>query len=586
MNEKIVFQIFKVCWKCKKKHIVLLCIVLLFKTIMPFITLVSFQEVINAVHSGRELNNSFLVIVTYLFSIILGSILNDLFQYVQGGLKINLNYEFYRLIINKSISLSLKEYEDSTTYDKMQRALQETQTPYQCMISIFNLFSNMVSLIGHIVILIVWKWYVIFILLFIPAISAYFAIIIGKYEYKVMRKRVSDSRKISYYISLISDVTSCKENKLLNIEKKLYQQFKNLYMEFISKDKKILEYKVCNSFVFNFLENIVGIIVLIQIFLEVMAKKIYIGTASTYINCVWNSIKSINTMIDDVANLYNKKRYISNIIDFLEMKEENHTYEKNGVEIDKIRKIEFCNVSFRYRDYLPYVIKNVSCVIDAEEKIVIVGGNGSGKSTFIKLLCGLYEDYEGDILVNGISLRNIDIISYQKKLGVVFQDYVKYEFDLKRSLLLGNRNILEDELNSQVELFKKKGILSFVDKLCNGLNTTLGSKFDKGIQLSGGEWQQVSFARTLIKEAEVCIFDEPSSALDVITEENMYRLLKERTSNSICILITHRLYIVNNYAERAIVFKDGKIVEDGKINELLIINSIYKQLQNKVITNN
>jgi len=121
--------------------------------------------------------------------------------------------------------------------------------------------------------------------------------------------------------------------------------------------------------------------------------------------------------------------------------------------------------------------------------------------------------------------------------------------------------------------------------LYDGLNTTLRSKFDKGIQLSGGEWQQVSFARTLIKKAEVCIFDEPSSALDVITEENMYKVLKEKTGDSICILITHRLYIVNNYAERAIVFKDGNIVEDGEIRELLIRNSIYKQLQNKVIAN-
>ena len=110
----------------------------------------------------------------------------------------------------------------------------------------------------------------------------------------------------------------------------------------------------------------------------------------------------------------------------------------------------------------------------------------------------------------------------------------------------------------------------------------MGSKFDKGIQLSGGEWQQVSFVRTLIKNAEVCIFDEPSSALDVITEENMYKLLREKMCQSICILITHRLYVVNNYAERAIVFKEGKIIEDGKVEDLLTRNSIYKQMLNKI----
>lgn len=585
MNEKnILFQILKICWIHKKKYIIILCSVLLLKTVMPFVTLVSLQEILNAAQSGLDINEYVFLklLITYFVSIILGSLLDNLYEYIQGILKVNLNYEFHRLIINKCISLNLKEYEDSETYDKMQRAIQETQTPYQCIISIFNVFSNVISLFGHIVILFMWKWYVFFILMFVPVISAIFAIIIGKYEYKVMRERASDSRKISYYRTLISDVISCKENKILNIENELFQRFNKMYLRFIAKDKKILGYKVFNSVLFNFLQNIIGIFILLRVLVEVIQKKIYIGTASTYINCVWNSIKSINITIDNIANIYNKIRYISNILNFLNMNEKNDIRNESLIKIDKIRKIEFYNVSFRYREELPYVLEKINCTINEDDKIVIVGGNGSGKSTFIKLLCGLYDEYEGDILINGLSLRSIDKISYRKKLGVVFQDYVKYEFNLRDSLLLGNGEILENELNFQVKNIQKKGIISFVDKLPKGLDTTLGSKFDKGIQLSGGEWQQVSFVRTLIKDAEVCIFDEPSSALDVITEENMYKLLKEKMCQSICILITHRLYIVNNYAERAIVFKGGKIIEDGKVEELLARNSIYKQMFNKI----
>lgn len=585
MNEKnILFQILKICWIHKKKYIIILCSVLLLKTVMPFVTLVSLQEILNAAQSGLDINEYVFLklLITYFVSIILGSLLDNLYEYIQGILKVNLNYEFHRLIINKCISLNLKEYEDSETYDKMQRAIQETQTPYQCIISIFNVFSNAISLFGHIVILFMWKWYVFFILMFVPVISAIFAIIIGKYEYKVMRERASDSRKISYYRTLISDVISCKENKILNIENELFQRFNKMYLRFIAKDKKILGYKVFNSVLFNFLQNIIGIFILLRVLVEVIQKKIYMGTASTYINCVWNSIKSINITIDNIANIYNKIRYISNILNFLNMNEKNDIRNESLIKIDKIRKIEFYNVSFRYREELPYVLEKINCTINEDDKIVIVGGNGSGKSTFIKLLCGLYDEYEGDILINGLSLRSIDKISYRKKLGVVFQDYVKYEFNLRDSLLLGNGEILENELNFQVKNIQKKGIISFVDKLPKGLDTTLGSKFDKGIQLSGGEWQQVSFVRTLIKDAEVCIFDEPSSALDVITEENMYKLLKEKMCQSICILITHRLYIVNNYAERAIVFKGGKIIEDGKVEELLARNSIYKQMFNKI----
>ena len=344
MNEKnILFQILKICWIHKKKYIIILCSVLLLKTVMPFVTLVSLQEILNAAQSGLDINEYVFLklLITYFVSIILGSLLDNLYEYIQGILKVNLNYEFHRLIINKCISLNLKEYEDSETYDKMQRAIQETQTPYQCIISIFNVFSNAISLFGHIVILFMWKWYVFFILMFVPVISAIFAIIIGKYEYKVMRERASDSRKISYYRTLISDVISCKENKILNIENELFQRFNKMYLRFIAKDKKILGYKVFNSVLFNFLQNIIGIFILLRVLVEVIQKKIYIGTASTYINCVWNSIKSINITIDNIANIYNKIRYISNILNFLNMNEKNDIRNESLIKIDKIRKIEF-----------------------------------------------------------------------------------------------------------------------------------------------------------------------------------------------------------------------------------------------------
>ncbi|MBQ4524141.1 MAG: ABC transporter ATP-binding protein [Lachnospiraceae bacterium] len=583
-EKDVLIRILKICWKCQKKYLILIFFVLLLKTIMPFITLLSLQEILNIAQGdiGEEKNIFALGMVIYFLSIIFSSLFGDWSEYLQGLLKVNLNFDFHKMIMNQSMQLSLKAYEDSKTYDKMQRAIQETQTPYQCLINIFNSFSNLFSLFGNIVILFAWKWYIVLILMVLPIISAFFTVIIGKYEYKVMRERVSDSRKIGYYRTLISDVSSCKENKLLNIEKDLFTKFKKLYSDFVYKDKKILGYKVSNSILFNFLENGLGIVIIFRVLLSVLYKKIYIGTANTYINCVWNSIKSINMVIDSIANIYNKIRYVSNILEFLETKKEDKICNEKKIEIHDIQKIEFLNVSFRYKKELPYVLKNINCTIDGLEKIVIVGGNGSGKSTFIKLLCGLYDEYEGEILVNGICLKKIDKNSYQKKLGVVFQDFVKYEFLLKDSLLLGNRWYEDNELVSKLDKIQQKGIMNFVEKLPQGLNTQLGSKFDRGVQLSGGEWQQVSFIRAIIKNAQVCVFDEPSSALDIITEENMYKILKEHLKNSICILVTHRLYIVNDYATRAVVFKDGKIIEDDKLETLLRRDSNYKHMLDRV----
>ncbi len=143
---------------------------------------------------------------------------------------------------------------------------------------------------------------------------------------------------------------------------------------------------------------------------------------------------------------------------------------------------------------------------------------------------------------------------------------------------------LSDPIGAKIKISNREKICKkkYIEKLPQGLNTQLGSKFDKGIQLSGGEWQQVSFLRSIVKSAELYIFDEPSSALDVITEENMYRTLREYGYDSICILVTHRLYIVNDYATRAIVFQDGTVIEDDKIEKLLLRDSNYKSMLNKV----
>lgn len=585
-DKQIILKLIKLGWRYQKKYITLLLLISIPKIFLPFVTLLSLQTILN---SGQEKNFVDLIFVmcVYFGALLITNIINTAFEYIQGVFKVKSNYTFNCMLIDKSMELSLADYENSMTYDKLQRALKETQTPYNCIISMINIFNSSVALLGSLLILILWKWYIVLVIMVVPFISFFFTVLIGRFEFKVLQERVADIRKINYFRMLINDVKSCKENKVLDTEGVLYSKFKILFEEFISKDKKILTYKSTNAIIFKLLETLVGIVIICFVIYSFTMKIILVGTANTYIRCIWNVISNMESLINNIAKIFNKAQYLDNLFSFLEQKNSGSGILKiNQTRISKIETIEFRDVCFKYRKDLSYAIKDINLKLRKGEKVVIVGDNGSGKSTFLKIVSNLYEKYDGEILVNDIPLNQIDRASFNSNLSVVHQDFVKYEFTLRDNLKFGNENILEKFLDESVCELNEAGVLEFLHKLKFGLDTQLGSKFEQGVQLSGGEWQQVAFARAILRNSDLLILDEPSSALDVVTEENMYKILEKKHNEKISLLVTHRLYNITKFAERAIVFKNGMIIEDDNIEKLLSYNSYFKYLVDKTNSDN
>ena len=579
------WKLIKLCWNMQRKYLIAMIMVSIPKAFLPFVTLLALQSILNLAQK-KVFTDVIVYILIYFASLLFVKILDVIFDYFKGLFKVNINYDINCLIIDRSQNLTLSDFENSDTYDELQRALKETQSIFQSINSIFLIFNNIFTVIGSLLIIILWQWYVVGILIVAPVISFYFTVIIGRYEFNVMQERMSGTRKINYLRDLINDVHSFKENKVLESNQYLYNKFKKIFEQFIKKDREILQYKSINAIVFNLLETLIGVGVIGAVIYSLTLGKILIGTANTYIQCIWNIIKSTDLTINNLASIYTKSQYLSNLFKFIDKDDRNNNEErKKTVDIRQIESIEFINVSFRYRAGLPYAIQNINLKIKKNEKIIIVGDSGSGKSTFIKLLSNLYSDYEGEILINGISLKEINKDSLYDKIGIVYQDFVKYEFTLKENLILGNFNMKEDEISRNVSNIMEKGILTFCEKLQHNLDTQLGTKFNKGVQLSGGEWQQVAFTRAIMKKSDMLILDEPSSGVDVISESNMYNLLKEVTNNTISLLVTHRLYIADRFAQRAIVFRNGEIIEDNSIEKLMGYDSYYKFMFSKTAIN-
>ena len=242
----------------------------------------------------------------------------------------------------------------------------------------------------------------------------------------------------------------------------------------------------------------------------------------------------------------------------------------------QIEKIEMINVSYKYPGKKNYVLKDINLTLKKGEIVVLVGENGSGKTTLIKLLNGLYDNYEGDILINGINLKEIDRESIRTKMSTLFQDYNKYQFSVKENIGFGD--ITEIESFDKIQDSAKKATANdFIEKLENKYNQQLGTWFKEGVQLSGGQWQKLAIARLYMKGGDVFILDEPTASLDPRSEFHFFNEFKKNVENRISLFITHR-FINANISNRIIVLSNGKIVENGNHNDLMRLNGIYKKM--------
>ena len=237
---------------------------------------------------------------------------------------------------------------------------------------------------------------------------------------------------------------------------------------------------------------------------------------------------------------------------------------------------EFRNVSFGYPGSSHLVLKNVNLRIGTGERIAVVGEHGQGKSTLVKLIPRLYEPTSGKILLDGVDLREYDLDSLRREIGVIFQDFVHYDMTARENITLGRIECARDEFRLS-EAARKSGAGKIIDSLPHGFDQMLGKRFEDGTDLSGGEWQKFALARAYLRDAGILILDEPTAALDALAEYEVFKRFAELTKGKIAVLISHRLSTVR-MADRIVVLKDGEIHEEGTHHELIASGGRYASM--------
>jgi len=578
-------RVFRLLCQIDKTKVFIITLTSIILGALPAVILIITQKLVNSVMYNA--NRKFSVVIGYFILLIVVSLLSEIVtaiqNYSQTIFQTLLSYKLNIKLMEKAIRLSLSDFENAVIYDKLQRAQNEVgYRPFQMYKSILSVISSIITLISAAFILIIWKWWIILMLMIVPIVSTVYSVKIGRKEYLIQWRRAPRFRKAWYYTFLMSRDINYKEIKLYGLGKYLLNKYEKIFKRYLKVDIKLLKIRTVITFVFNLIMNLMGDGITLLILFSAFKGEIAIGNLFSYIRAVSMTETNFEGILTTLFSMYQDNLYIKQLFEYLDLEETEPLTEGIENNLDgkipliTIDKIEFRNVSFRYPGSKNYALRYISFTINKGDIIAIVGENGSGKTTLVKLITRLYEFYDGDILINGKDIKNYKKEDLRKNMGVVFQDYVKYEMKVRHNIGFGNIDNLNDD-ESLIQSAKEAGINELISDFQDNLNTQLGVWFDQGKQLSGGQWQKIAIARAFFRKASVYILDEPSSALDPIAEKDIFGQFFKSVKNKIGIFTSHRFSTVK-YASNILVFDEGYIIEEGTHEELMKFNGHYKNL--------
>jgi ABC-type multidrug transport system fused ATPase/permease subunit len=345
----------------------------------------------------------------------------------------------------------------------------------------------------------------------------------------------------------------------------------------IDEDKHIRKKLTTQRTLGSMVEEILTFILKVYIIVIAIYQKLTIGTITMYISSLDNVKEICKEILSSITSTYEDCLYIKN---YFEIMQEDTVDEKDKICIDgKIDLIEFRNVSFRYPGELHNTLNNINVKIKKNTTYALIGLNGSGKTTFLKLLLKLYKPTAGEIYLNGVNLDDYNQADLFSNIGVVFQDFIRYPFDVKTNIAVGNGGN-EIDINYIKKISNMLGLEKDIKELKNEYDTQLKKEWTEGTELSGGQWQKIAIARGLIKKNySMLILDEPTAALDSLSEYNIFQKFKSIKRGKIAIFVTHRMCNVP-LADEIIVLKNGSILEQGTHSDLMDIKGEYYALYN------
>lgn len=571
----------KIIWAASKKYFILKFILSLISSVLPYLPLFLWRELINSLVEAIGGNAEPLVqkiwwlTMLYCAVMLVEKLLDTVSDLVSFKYNDSINYYLDNAMIDKVSAIDLAFFDSSDLNDKLDNAWDLMYSTKSMVSFVFDMLQKIIRLIiSFSLVLTLSLWLVpVVIILCIPSVIGDRKV--NDMNYRFEKDHTKSHRKLEYCKDLFFE-GACSEVRLYHLR----DYFSSLYTgiwELCDKAVHAKNIQVCLINIASLILLTVNeVIVYILSVVKLIAGKIAVGDVAYYVSLL-TQFRQDSTSLCYRINMFRKNtKELNDVRSFVEMEP---LLEHGGTMVPAGNpRIEFKDVSFRYPQGDHDVLSHCSFTIDPGEIVGLVGRNGCGKSTIVKLLCRFYDPSGGEILIDGVSNKEYDIVKLRELFGVLFQDYVRYSFSLRENVALSKlekRNCDADILQACDQIR-----IDFMKDWKNGIDENLTRRFDRnGKKLSGGQWQRISLARAFFRDAPIILLDEPSASLDPVAEHQIFEDFSKISENKSAVLISHRLSSIT-LADRILVLEDGHIIEQGSHAELLRLGGRYAHLFN------
>jgi ATP-binding cassette, subfamily B, bacterial len=574
--------VLKIVWDSGPGVVVFGLVSRVFASLMPvgllWITRLIIDGINNAVHTHQSVSPRFWWLVAAEFALaVLNSILLRTIDYSDSLLGDKYTRYVSVRVMTQAASLDLIAYEDPVFYDRLERARVQATDRLVMIQQIGRLVQQVITTITlSISIMLFSPWLMLLLIAgVLPAFlgESHFAFL----GYAKNFRQTPVRRQLDYLRTLGGSKEAAKELKLFGLKNFLRERFTLLSDGIYEENVALSRRKLTAGALFSTIGTAGYYSAYVFVIFRTLAGELTIGKLTFLAGAIQQASSNIEQIFSTLAGIGDQALFLTDLLAFFEMRPTIRT-KPNALPAPRpiLRGIEFRNVSFSYPGNSRRVLDHINFQLHTNERLALIGENGQGKTTIVKLITRLYDPTEGEILLDGIDLREYDLEDLHREIGVIFQDFMRYEMTARENIAVGRIGEIDN-----LELLKsaaQKSMADFtIERLPQAYDQILGRRFDQGVDLSGGEWQKVALARAYLRDAQLLILDEPTAALDARSEFEVFHRFAELTAGKMALFISHRFSTVRS-ADRILVLENGKIAEEGTHDQLASLGGRYAEM--------